>query len=117
MQALELLSSPAAAVTTAAAGNVLEKGFFKATSTHSRMQSPRMTSAGYDTLCNVVVRKQRDFGHFFLLLRSGAVSPAAAADVRENGMAIRATRRAQDRSSLLMVNQTRTPETQTPQRV
>ena len=65
MQALELLSGPAAAVTTAAAGNVLEKGFFKTTSTHSRMQSPRMPSAAYATLCNVVVRKQRDFGHIF----------------------------------------------------
>ena len=64
---------------------MLEKRISTATSTHARMQSPRMPPATYATLCKVVVRKQRDFGNFSRPLRC-AVPPPAAADVRQNGM-------------------------------
>jgi hypothetical protein len=116
VQALELLSGPAAAVTTAAAGNVLEKGFFKTTSTHSRMQSPRMPSAAYATLCNVVVRKQRDFGHIFVAAQRRCVARGCGrrARKRHGNQGYKTSPRSA--LSPLTVKRTRARDAQTPQR-
>ena len=80
MQSFELFSTQTLQqlCDTRSCGERDRKGISTDTSTHARTQNNGMVSVSYDTLCKVVVRSAIFF--------NCAASPAAAADVRENGI-------------------------------